>query len=237
LLPFILFCFVAGTNSRFFLNFQSAPKTNEEGADEDLAAANQPFLQHQEWVKFQQSITVDGFETGQTVTASTLKKSRGGKQARKRREKELERLQQSSQTSSSDLKFPAIRYSEEETQELLKLAFAARPERAGKRGSRNLKRQARRWHLVRQIREKYKRNIIAAHERRMEKRHWKREQVKHMKDAVAPEAKGKDLEYQQQVLTRWSQTMFGAAELADSTEELESLEGSVSGSKTITAKD
>mmetsp|Transcript_132346 Transcript_132346/g.197201 ORF Transcript_132346/g.197201 Transcript_132346/m.197201 type:complete len:286 (+) Transcript_132346:111-968(+) len=209
-------------------------KTTEDAAKEIDASSNQPFLQHQEWVKFQQSITVDGFQTGQTVTTSALKKSRGGKQSRKRREKELERLQQSSQSASAvaDLKYPAIRYSEEETEELLKLAFAAIPERAGKRGTRNLRRQSRRWFLVRKIRAKYKRHIIAAHERRMEKRHWKREKVKHMKHEVAPKALVKDVQYQQAVLTRWAETMFGAAEVADEIKQLEE-----SSENTIGAKD
>jgi len=38
------------------------------------SAAQQPFKQHSEWVKFQQSITVSGFQTGQTTTATVLKK-------------------------------------------------------------------------------------------------------------------------------------------------------------------
>mmetsp|Transcript_16884 Transcript_16884/g.23839 ORF Transcript_16884/g.23839 Transcript_16884/m.23839 type:complete len:149 (+) Transcript_16884:150-596(+) len=47
--------------------------------------------QHEEWVKFQQSIAVDGFNTGQTTQVNTnLTKRRGGKQLRKRNEKEME---------------------------------------------------------------------------------------------------------------------------------------------------
>jgi len=38
-------------------------------------------------------------------------------------------------------KFPAIRYSPEETEELLQQAYAALPVRDGKRGTRNLRRQ------------------------------------------------------------------------------------------------
>merc|ERR1719343_1381529 len=91
--------------------------TDEAGND-----SNNPFLQHQEWVKFQQSITVDGFQTGQTTTATVLKKSRGGKQARRKREKELARLGAAMDDSSTEKisavaqKFPAIRYSPEETE-------------------------------------------------------------------------------------------------------------------------
>jgi hypothetical protein len=163
-------------------------------------------LQNQEWVKFQQSISVDGFQTGQVTTASVLKKSRGGKQARRRKEMEMAGLQQNEQVS--DEKFPAIRYSQEETERLLEQAYGTLPPRAGKRGTRNLKRQDRRWQLVRDIRAKYKANIIAAHERRMEKRQWKRQQVIAAKEQ-APISTEQDLNYQAQVLKRWTETMYG----------------------------
>lgn len=179
--------------------------------------ADQPFLQHQEWVKFQQSISVDGFQTGQVTSARVLKKSRGGKQARLRKEKEMARLQEN-YDQATDEKFPAIRYSQEETERLLELAFSSLPPRAGKRGTRNLKKQERRWKLVRDIRAKYKANIIAAHERRMEKRHWKRQKVIAAKEQ-APISREKDLKYQGQVLSRWAETMFGdkASSLVDET--------------------
>lgn len=174
-------------------------------------------MQHQEWVKFQQSIRVDGFQTGQLTTATTLKKNRGGKQARNRKTRELALLQQGDpKFADSTDKFPAIRYSPEETQELLKLAFETLPKRTGRRGTRNLKRQNRRWKLVRDIRSKYKRQIIAAHERRMKHRHWVREQTKAVK-AAAPAICEKDTQYQAQVLRRWAATMFSKA----STEENE----------------
>eukprot|EP00934_Nitzschia_sp_Nitz4_P003573 Nitzschia sp. Nitz4//scaffold72_size95085//31156//32369//NITZ4_004752-RA/size95085-snap-gene-0.116-mRNA-1//1//CDS//3329557351//3563//frame0 len=181
---------------------QASKATDEAPATDD--ASNQPFLQHQEWVKFQQSIAVDGFQTGQVTTAQVLKKSRGGKQARARREKEM--AKEAAVQTDASLKFPALRYSEEETQELLNLAFATLPEREGKRGSRNLKRQDRRWKLVRDIRSKYKRQIQQAHERRMEKRSWRRETTKEAKEAAPAQCQA-DLDYQAQVLRRWSQTM------------------------------
>ena len=148
----------------------------------------------------------------------------------------MERLQQSqSATSASsgvDLKYPAIRYSEEETRELLKLAYENIPPRAGKRGTRNLKRQARRWKLVRKIRSKYKRQLIAAHERRMEKRSWKRQQVKEMKHVTAPAAVIADQKYQQQVLTRWAETMFGSSDSDEGEVEEDGI-----GNKTISVKE
>ena len=162
------------------------------------------------------------------MTATVLKKSRGGKQARRKREKELARLQQqqqgladpnqgpstaiaaaaaaassaSSTSSAVATKFPAIRYTPEQTQELLRQAFEALPERAGKRGNRNMRRQERRWKLVRKIRSDYKANIVAAHERRMEHRHYKRQRVIQAKeDAISQ--REKDLQYQKNVLERW----------------------------------
>ncbi len=183
-------------------------KDTATSADTADSQGPQPFLQHQEWVKFQQSIRVDGFQTGQLTTATTLKKNRGGKQARNRKTRELALLQQGDpKFADSTDKFPAIRYSPEETQELLKLAFDTLPTRTGKRGTRNLKRQSRRWKLVRDIRAKYKRQIIAAHERRMVHRKWTRQKTKEAKQA-APQLCDKDAQYRAQVLRRWAATMF-----------------------------
>lgn len=184
-------------------------------AADGSSAESQPFLQHQEWVKFQQSISVSGFQTGQVTTATVLKKSRGGKQARRKREKELARLrgldpslagaaalEEASSSSAVANKFPAIRYSPEETEELLRQAYEALPERTGKRGTRNLRRQAERWKRVRKIRSDYKANIVQAHERRMEHRHYKRQRVVQAKDDATVQRQN-DLEYQGKVLERW----------------------------------
>ena len=163
----------------------------------------QPFLQMQEWVKFQKSIAVDGFQTGQVTTARVIKKSKGGKQMRRKREREMAAQRQ------DDLKlekFPAIRYSEEETKRLLEEAYSMIPERAGKRGTRNLKRQKRRWFLVRKIRAKYKAFRKLEHERRMHKRHLKRQAVLAVKEE-APAIREEDLSYQEQVLRRWAAAM------------------------------
>eukprot|EP00429_Kryptoperidinium_foliaceum_P051990 CAMPEP_0176088222 /NCGR_PEP_ID=MMETSP0120_2-20121206/44174_1 /TAXON_ID=160619 /ORGANISM="Kryptoperidinium foliaceum, Strain CCMP 1326" /LENGTH=206 /DNA_ID=CAMNT_0017422081 /DNA_START=71 /DNA_END=688 /DNA_ORIENTATION=- len=158
---------------------KSAPKAHAPAAG---STAAKPFLQNQEWVKFQQSISVDGFQTGQTLEATVLKKSKGGKQARNRKAREL--MMQQQQEKPSENRFPAIRYSPEETQDLLKLAYESLPQREGKRGTRNQKRQDRRWKLVRKIRAKYKAQIQAAHERRMEHRKWTRAQTKGVKEAA-----------------------------------------------------
>jgi len=148
-----------------------------------------------------------------TTVTNRLKKSKGGKQSRNRKAKELALQQQQDQLSgaaniaTSDNRFPAIRYSPQETQELLKLAYETLPERMGKRGTRNLKRQNQRWKTVRQIRNKYKQQIIAAHERKMEHRQWTRAKTKSMKED-APTICLKDMEYQASILKRWATTMY-----------------------------
>lgn len=192
---------------------KAASNTDEAKGTEDAAAKNEnPFLQHQEWVRFQQSITVDGFQTGQTTTATVLKKSRGGKQARRKREKELARLGAYSDTSGSEKisavaqKFPAIRYSPEETEALLKRAYEVLPARTGKRGTRNLRRQATRWKKVRKIRSDYKAQLVRAHFNRMAARKYKRDRTNGSLEA-APGQRQDDLDYQGMVLKRWMETM------------------------------
>jgi len=192
---------------------KAASDTDEANGTEDAVAKNKnPFLQHQEWVRFQQSITVDGFQTGQTTTATVLKKSRGGKQARRKREKELARLGAYSDASGSEKisavaqKFPAIRYSPEETEDLLKQAYEALPARTGKRGTRNLRRQATRWKKVRKIRSDYKAHLVNAHFKRMEVRKYKRDRTSDTLEA-APDQRQDDLDYQGMVLKRWMETM------------------------------
>jgi len=195
---------------------KAASETAEDASDEANDSSN-PFLQHEEWVRFQKSITVDGFQTGQTTTATVLKKSRGGKQARRKREKELARLGAlpeaggtGEKISAVAQKFPAIRYSPEETEELLQQAYAALPEREGKRGTRNLRRQETRWKIVRKIRSDYKVNMINAHLNRMEARKYKRDRTKHAQESAA-EQRQNDADYQGMVLKRWMQTMDGTS--------------------------
>ena len=193
---------------------QAASSNTGENAEDENNQSKNPFLQHQEWVRFQQSITVDGFQTGQTTTATVLKKSRGGKQARRKREKEMARLGAASMTEGGEnisavaQKFPAIRYSPEETEELLKQAYEALPPREGKRGNRNLRRQKLRWKRVRKIRSDYKAHMINAHYDRMEARKYKRDRTKEALES-APEQRQADLDYQGQVFQRWMETMDG----------------------------
>lgn len=101
---------------------------------------------------------------------------------------------------------PIERYSDEETERLLALAHANIPKRDGKRGTRNLKRQKRRWFLVRKIHKKQKRWRKAAHERRMELRAKRREETKEIED-IAAEVRARDRAYQREVLRTWAANM------------------------------
>lgn len=106
--------------------------------------------------------------------------------------------------------FPALRYSPEETQRLLDEAYAGIPERAGKRGTKNLRRQKRRWFLVRKIKKKSKKNYgIRTHERRMKKRSKVVKDVLQVK-SEAPAVREREAAYQAHVLERWTEIMFGA---------------------------
>mmetsp|Transcript_16885 Transcript_16885/g.23843 ORF Transcript_16885/g.23843 Transcript_16885/m.23843 type:complete len:257 (+) Transcript_16885:150-920(+) len=159
--------------------------------------------QHEEWVKFQQSIAVDGFNTGQTTQVNTnLTKRRGGKQLRKRNEKEME-LQKREEdfASMGGGQFPTLRYSDEETERLLLQAYAAIPPKAGPRKSRHLKRQKVRWWRVRQLHRKKKQEKVAAHYKKMEKRSRIVREVKECKD-VALTVRGEEREYQMEILRR-----------------------------------
>jgi len=173
-----------------------------------------PSALHEEWVKLQQSIAVDGFDTGQITKASSVvgQKKRGGKAVRRREEKELELKKTTADRERmlSELgggEYPPERYSDEETERLLALAYANIPERAGKRGTRNLKRQHLRWHYVRKARKKLKYEKINAHYRRMAKRSRIAKEVMAVK-ATSEDLVEKEKAYQQQVLERYlAQTM------------------------------
>merc|ERR1719183_1143031 len=109
-------------------------KKSKRAGGDDLS--NQ---QHEEWVKFQQSISVDGFETGQikTLTKSGMsgRKDRGGKVLRRRRERDMAKKAEQEAAAGGAAggggpgsQFPALRYSDEETERLLAEAYANRPE-------------------------------------------------------------------------------------------------------------
>jgi beta-galactosidase beta subunit len=174
--------------------------------------------QHKEWVEFQKSIEVDGFETGQTLTTvdSSKKGRSGGKATTKKRmtkrDEMAEKIKERQRLAGAGGgEFPPMRYSDEETERLLKQAYAAIPKRMGRRGTLQLKRQKRRWHLVREIHRKYKANIIKFHFRRMQRRSTKIKQIVDFISNVAPNTVHEDIEYQNSVRQRYMNMMETAA--------------------------
>jgi len=199
-----------GKKNKGAIKAQGAKGETEESAS-PLELTN---TQHEEWVKFQQNIAVEGFETGQTTivtkAAITGTKSRGGKRVRLQADKEL-MLSQKSSGRMANLgggQFPPMRYSDEETERLLALAYAGIPARAGPRRSRHLKRMRIRAWTTRKIKAKEKAFKIAAHFRRMAKISRLAKEVKAIK-ASAPEVIGQDNDYQQVVLQNYLANMMG----------------------------
>ena len=184
------------------------PSSSSSSATPPSPNADAPAAQHEEWVKFQQSIAVDGFETGQATTIQTgrNKNNRGRAQKRKLNEAQAKIIERQRLTAAGGGEYPPMRYSEEETQRLLAQAYAAIPPRAGKRGTRNKKRQERRWALVREIRAKYKAHMANFQERKMQERSRKMKEIKAMLTA-APAMRQNDREYQFTVYERWAATM------------------------------
>jgi hypothetical protein len=165
---------------------------------------------HDDWVKFQQAIAVDGFETGQTTKTVSTSQKRGGKIARRRREKELaairEREARAKETGGGG-QFPAMRFSDEETERLLAEAYANKPVKGGSKKTRHKKREYLRWFLVRKARAKQKQFKIQAHFRKMEKRSKRVKSVLAVK-AEGPAIRERDAAYQKEVLRKWALTML-----------------------------
>ncbi len=106
--------------------------------------------------------------------------------------------------------YPALRYSDEETERLLAEAYAAIPPRAGKRRTRHLKRQRIRMAKKREQHAIYKKQRIATHERRMAHRSRVAQECRTIREG-SEEVRQRDLKYQQYVLSRWA-TMNSAKE-------------------------
>lgn len=165
-------------------------------------------LQHQAWVQFQKTISVDGYETGATTTyadSSGGLKRRGGKSLRKKMEKMAAR-REGARADTADLgggHYPAMRLSDEETKELLAEAYAAIPKRDGKRGTMHLKRMKQRGWRLRQYHIIRKHERIGAHERRMAKRSRIARECREIRQ-VAPLVRQQEQEYQAIVFQRWA---------------------------------
>lgn len=115
--------------------------------------------------------------------------------------------------------FPALRYSDEETERLLTEAYAAIPPRTGKRGTLNLKRQKRRWWIKRQYDYRKKMERIGAHTRKMAKRKRINDEIRETKGG-APGIREKEKTYQDMVLQRWAAMNGHSTEVAVSNERV-----------------
>lgn len=105
--------------------------------------------------------------------------------------------------------FPPLRYSDEETERLLKEAYENIPVRTGKRGTRSFKRQKVRFIKIRKARSIKKMEKVRHHFDRMEKRSAKVKGIQKMKE-IAVENREEDRLYQESVLKKWAE-MNGVA--------------------------
>jgi len=157
--------------------------------------------QHNEWVKFQQSIAVEGFDTGQTVTAVQTS-TRGGVKFNKKKERERIAREGVKPPQLGGGEFPALRFSDEETERLLTQAYANIPVRTGKRGTRNLTRQRVRFRTIRKIHAKEKKWGVQAHFRKMGERGRNVAQVLEVKRTSAG-VREEEKAYREKVLADW----------------------------------
>merc|ERR1712157_322741 len=104
--------------------------------------------------------------------------------------------------------YPQLRYSQEETERLLKEAYEGIPKRDGKRGTRKKRRDRRRQNLVRKIHHKVKVAKIAAHYKKMEKKSRIAREVRETKK-TSKEIRLKEEAYQMIVLKGWAEKIFG----------------------------
>lgn len=162
-------------------------------------------VQHKQWVEFQKSIAVQGFETGQMtqiLQGHTLTRlQRAQKRAQKRLERRvLDEKERRLQIQTGE--YPSLRLSDDETQRLLEQAKAAIPVRTGKRGTKRIFRNFQRWWRVRKCRKKYRRQIAAANVRKdlARQRNWKI--VKAMIQ-FTPHCQAADRSYQWEAFQRW----------------------------------
>ena len=138
------------------------------------------------------------------------RKDRGGKVLRRRREREMAKKAEEEAAAGGAAggggpgsQFPALRYSDEETERLLAEAYANLPERAGKRGTKHLKREKQRWFRARLNARKKKEERMAEHSRRMEKRSRIVKEVMAVKEGAAI-VRDAEREYQEEVMKAWA---------------------------------
>ncbi len=112
--------------------------------------------------------------------------------------------------------FPSMRYSDEETERLLKEAYDNIPKRGISKKTRQIKRQRNRFRAIREARRIKKQEKIAHHFARMEKRSRKKKDVKRVIE-TADEIRENELMYQRKVLMKWAEIQGLAAVQSDDT--------------------
>ena len=176
----------------------------QDNKDEDAVASH-----HRQWVDFQKSIMVDGFETGQmteVVSGHTRNRHFRALRTVQRRIRARIQLRKERMGTTKTGDIPALEYSPEETERLLAEARSHFPVRTGTRGSRHRRRHLRRAWLTRKIKKKEKRWRIRAHFRRMRQRSERMANVM----AIVREAPSKvraNKDYQLELFRRWRQNM------------------------------
>jgi hypothetical protein len=186
------------------LKMLSRTKTNASSISSSYSSVTRRFSSNvgssanDSWMKWQQSL-INSSDEG------PKKKTRGGKTLRKRAAKDLASSAVSEASSQERLldagqgQFPPLRFSDEETERLLAEAYANIPKRAGKRGTRALKRQKVRFHFLRKADKIKKKEKIQHHFAVMEKRSQKVKDIQKMKE-ISEVDRAADAEYQMKVL-------------------------------------
>jgi len=163
--------------------------------------------QNEEWVKFQENLEVKA--VGDTGSSQRLAEAIAnlGNRSNAMQKKMVKTLTRSGSITPSEIGggfYPPARLSDEETESLLKEAYANLPERTGKRGTKALKRQRRRWKLVRDIHKKYKQGKVRAHFRKTAHRGALTRECQAIR-ADAPTLRDTEKDYQMIVLRGWAQ--------------------------------
>ncbi|GFH46045.1 hypothetical protein CTEN210_02519 [Chaetoceros tenuissimus] len=163
------------------------------------------------WNKWQENLINSDLD--QDVTSV---KKRGGKTLRKKQAaKEISLSDQNRLLDGAGPgQFPPLRFSDEETEKLLAEAYSLIPERAGKRGTRALKRQKNRFRSIRKAASIKKQEKINHHFDRMDKRSFKVESIRRMKE-IAVDVRQQDQAYQMEVMKRYAALMNGQSNVQE----------------------
>lgn len=154
--------------------------------------------QDQQWANWQNSLLKKEGD------APTIKR-RGGKALNKKKEvveslSSQERLLE----GAGPGQFPPLRFSDEETERLLKEAYSKIPKKAGGKKTRRKKRMANKFNAIRKARAIKKKEKVEHHFDRMEKRSFQLEGINRMKE-LAVEVRVEDQEYQAAILQQWAE--------------------------------